>query len=66
MREIKREFVKFAELINLSQERNFVAHVPNTLIASFLPLFDQVGFGAVGGFLSLLFANVLLVELPRI
>ena len=65
MREIKREFVKFAELIKLSQEWNFVAHVPNTLIGSFLPLFDQVELGAIGAFLSL-FANVLLAELPRI
>ena len=53
MREIKREFVKFAELIKLSQEWNFVAHVPNTLIGSFLPLFDQVELGAIGAFLSL-------------
>lgn len=40
-------------------------------MASFLPLFDQVEFGTVRAFLSLLFANVelmllLLVELPRI
>ena len=49
-----------------NQEWNFVAHVPNTLIASFLPLFDQVEFGAIRAFLSLLFVNVLLIELPRI
>ena len=45
--------MKFAELIKLSQEWNFVAHVPNTLIPSFLPLFDQAELGAIGAFLSL-------------
>lgn len=50
----------------MSQEWKLRAYAPNPLLEIFLPLFNLIEFEAIRALFSLLFANLLLVELLRI